>query len=196
MNIIGNAITQRQPHLITCSFPVQMHRYIYIVLHRIKIVFCLTKHGEQLSKLPRILWQKHFKNSFFLENSCFTTLHGFCHSTTWISYKYVLRFMGSQRVGHDWATDLIYIYICIYIPSLLNRSPTPSPLQPSGLSQSLESWAQLSQVELPVLYSNFPLAIYFTHSNVYVDSNILIAFNLSIASVCQNVLNKSPILNI
>ena len=77
----------------------------------------------------------------------------------------------------------ISIYICV--PSLSNLSPTPSPLQPSALSQSLECWAKASQVELPMLYINFLLAIYFTHGNAYVDSNILIAFNLSIASVCQ-----------
>ena len=158
MNIIGNAITQRQPHLITCSFPVQMHRYIYIVLHRIKIVFRLTKHGEQLSRLPRILWQKHFKNSFFLENSCFTTLHGFCHSTTWISYKYVLRFMGSQRVGHDWATDLIYIYMYIYPLSLEPLShPIPTSAlwvvtEPRELSSTLTGWAPCIIQQLPTSY--------------------------------------------
>ena len=45
----------------------------------------------------------------------------------------VLRFMGSQRVGHDWATEL--------------------------------NWT-----ELPVLYSSFPLALYFTHGSVCITS--------------------------
>ena len=37
----------------------------------------------------------------------------------WTGRPGVLRFMGSQRVGHDWATDLIWsdtcLYICIYV---------------------------------------------------------------------------------
>ena len=32
----------------------------------------------------------------------------------WIGRPGMLRFMGSQRVGHDWATDLIWC-ICLYI---------------------------------------------------------------------------------
>ena len=31
----------------------------------------------------------------------------------------VLRFMGSQRVGHDWATELYWTFHCIYVPQLL-----------------------------------------------------------------------------
>ena len=30
----------------------------------------------------------------------------------WTGRPGVLRFMGSQRVGHDWATDLIWSYCC------------------------------------------------------------------------------------
>jgi len=36
----------------------------------------------------------------------------------WTGRPGVLRFMGSQRVGHDWVTDLIwsiYVYVYIYI---------------------------------------------------------------------------------
>ena len=39
-------------------------------------------------------------------------------SLWWTGRPGVLRFMGSQRVGNDWATELnwdIYIYTCIYI---------------------------------------------------------------------------------
>ena len=31
----------------------------------------------------------------------------------------VLRFMGSQRVRHDWATELYWTFHCIYVPQLL-----------------------------------------------------------------------------
>ena len=48
-----------------------------------------------------------------------------------------------------------------YASSLSNLLPSPHPIWPLWVSRE-----QL--VELPVLYSNFPLAIYFTYGNVYV----------------------------
>ena len=48
-----------------------------------------------------------------------------------------------------------------YAPSLSKLLPSPHPIQPLWVSRE-----QL--VELPVLYSNFPLAICFTYGNVYV----------------------------
>ena len=51
------------------------------------------------------------------------------------------------------------------IPPLLNLLSTP-PSHPSRLSQS-------TRVEFPVLYSNFPLANYFTYGNVYVPEPFL-----------------------
>ena len=40
--------------------------------------------------------------------------------------------------------------------------PTSNPIP--HLEVSTEHW-----IELPVLYSNFPLAIYFTYGNIYVS---------------------------
>ena len=57
-----------------------------------------------------------------------------------------------------------YMTACIshmyrYIPSLLDLPPNSPPSHPSVIR---EHWA-----EFPVLYSSFPLAIYFTHDSVY-----------------------------
>ena len=52
------------------------------------------------------------------------------------------------------------MYISIYIPSLLNRPPTPI----TPLEVVTERWA-----ELPGLYSSFPLAICFTQGSVYMS---------------------------
>ena len=58
----------------------------------------------------------------------------FSRSWWWTGRPGVLRFMGSQRVGHDWATELnwtelngywylisLYVLICIYISSSKHR---------------------------------------------------------------------------
>ena len=37
----------------------------------------------------------------------------------WTGKPGVLQFMGSQRVGHDWATELNWIFHCVYVPQLL-----------------------------------------------------------------------------
>ena len=37
----------------------------------------------------------------------------------WTGRPGVLQFMGSQRVGHDWATELNWIFHCIPVPHLL-----------------------------------------------------------------------------
>ena len=42
----------------------------------------------------------------------------------WTGRPGVLRFMGSQRVRHDWATDLIWCYIHIYLFSNIHISFT------------------------------------------------------------------------
>ena len=33
----------------------------------------------------------------------------------WTGRPGVLQFTGSQKVGHDWATDLIWIFHCVYV---------------------------------------------------------------------------------
>ena len=82
----------------------------------------------------------------------------------WTGRPGVLWVMGSQKVGHDWATELNWIALqhcdgfChlstwishryIYIP------PSWTSLPPSRLSQS-------TTFELPVLYSKFTLAILY-----------------------------------
>ena len=36
----------------------------------------------------------------------------------WTGRPGLLRFMGSQRVGHDWATELNWILRCVYVPQV------------------------------------------------------------------------------
>ena len=90
----------------------------------------------------------------------------------------VLWFMRSQRVEHDWATELNWIAlqhrvgfchsstesaIGIYMsPPPWTSLPPPTPLHPSRLSQS-------TRFENPVLYWKFPLAIYFAYGNTFVS---------------------------
>ena len=63
----------------------------------------------------------------------------FCCTITWISYMYT------------------------YILSLLGLPPSPPPPH-SSRSPKAPSWA-----EFPVLYSRFPLPLYFTHDRVYMS---------------------------
>ena len=46
----------------------------------------------------------------------------------WTAWPGVLRFMGSQRVGHDWATELNYLYNSFWctFPELLTWKPPPN----------------------------------------------------------------------
>ena len=37
----------------------------------------------------------------------------------WTGRPGMLRFMGSQRVGHNWATELNWVFHCMYVPHLL-----------------------------------------------------------------------------
>ena len=82
---------------------------------------------------------------FVLENNCFTI---FSHTKMLISYNNNI---------------YIYIYIYIYISFPLWAS-LPFPVPPFPLQVVTER-----QAGLPVLYSSFPLASYFTHDIVCVS---------------------------
>ena len=41
----------------------------------------------------------------------------------WTGRPGVLQFMGSQRVGHDWATELKWIFSCVDVPWCVYSSP-------------------------------------------------------------------------
>ena len=58
-------------------------------------------------------------------------------------------------------TALCVSYMYTYVPSLLNLPPSP---QIPPLQVTTEHWA-----ELPVLHSNFPLAVHVTHGSVYMS---------------------------
>ena len=70
--------------------------------------------------------------------------------------------------------------------SLPLTSPSP-PSHPSGLSQN-------TGAELPVLYSSFPLAIYFTHGSVYFSKLVsLFIPPLSSPTVSTSLLSTSEV---
>ena len=83
----------------------------------------------------------------------------------WTGRPGVLWFVGSQRVGHNWAIELNWtdmnqpwVYMCS--PSW-TPLPSPSLFHPSGSSQS-------TSPEQPVSCIKPGLVIYFTYGNVHV----------------------------
>ena len=54
--------------------------------------------------------------NYFCSNLIYTWVWVNSGNWWWTGRPGVLRFMGSQRVGHDWATELnwIYTYTCVY----------------------------------------------------------------------------------
>ena len=88
----------------------------------------------------------------------------------WTGRSGVLQFVGSQRVRHNRATELLYKILFSLKPQhesaigthisppFWTSLPSPIPSHPSRLIQS--------PFEYPQLYSKFLLAIYFTYGNV------------------------------
>jgi len=75
----------------------------------------------------------------------------------WTGRPGVLRFMGSQIVGHDWATELNWIFhcvcsrcVCVY-HFLFIHSPFSTHL---GCSHILLLWILLQWTECAYIYSN------------------------------------------
>ena len=66
----------------------------------------------------------------------------------WTGRPGVLRFMGSLRVGHDWATDLIWSDSYDYILSAWNTLSRWHDM-PHSLTSFLVTWLPLSQEGLP-----------------------------------------------
>ena len=66
----------------------------------------------------------------------------------------VLRFMGSQRVGHDWATELNWsIYICLWCASVY----------------ILLSYEEQSRVGSTIKYAVYLLELYFLSKFLFLD---------------------------
>ena len=97
----------------------------------------------------------------------------------WTGRPHVLLFIGSQRVGHNWATELSWTELLynivvvfaihwhesamgIHVSPILNTPPPPSPSHLSGSSQC-------TSPEHPVSYIEPGLAIYFTYGNIHVS---------------------------
>ena len=97
----------------------------------------------------------------------------------WTGRPHVLLFIGSQRVGHNWATELswtellynIVVVFAIYwhesaigvmCPSSGIPLPPPSPSHPSESSQC-------TSPDCPVSCIEPGLAIYFTYGNIHVS---------------------------
>jgi len=89
----------------------------------------------------------------------------------WTGRPGVLQFMGSRRVGHNWATDL------------WTSLSSPFPSHPSKLIQSL-CLSFLSHTY------RFPFAIYFTYGNVSFHLTLSIYLTLSsLSSFLKKVLD-------
>ena len=95
----------------------------------------------------------------------------------------MLRFMGSQRIEHNWATELNWIALqhCVVFCHTSSKSavcslplglPPHLPPHPSRLSQS-------TRFEIPVLYSELPLVIYFAYGNTFVSLRLSVCPTIS-----------------
>ena len=73
-------------------------------------------------------------------------------------------FMGSQRIRHNWATELNWheSAMGVHVSPILNPLPPPSPSHPFGLSQC-------TGFECPVSCIKLGLVIYFTYGNIHVS---------------------------
>ena len=97
-----------------------------------------------------------FLKKLFIFNWRIITLQccvGFCHITTWLIYRYM------------------YMYTYTYVWVIQIGESGPLPCEPPSYLPPLpttEHW-----VEIPVSYSKFPLALYFTYVSVYVSMLLL-----------------------
>ena len=90
---------------------------------------------------------------------------GFYHTTVRISQKCVC--------------------VYIYIPFLSSLPPTSAPIPPIKVIKE-------HRAELPVLYSSFPLAIYFTHGSVmHVNPTLSNRPSLSFPPLCPQIHSTS-----
>lgn len=87
-----------------------------------------------------------------------------------LQYWWLLPYISMNQLG-------------ILCPLLLDLPPASQPIPPSRLSQS-------SGPELPASYSEFPLAVYFTHGGVYVS--VLLSQFIPPLSFPASVSNSSP----
>ena len=122
-----------------------------------KIASLITEEIKILTSLFHNCWGILF---YFLTGvKFFTMLCWFLHTEMWISHNY------------------------IYIPlPLMCSSCPPHPLPPGHSAR----WSQSTKLEF-VLYSNFLLAIYFTHDDVYMSMLPLNFFHALIPPPCPQV---------
>ena len=97
--------------------------------------------------VPFLGWEESLEESMVIHASIRAW------KSPWTEEPGGLQSIGSQRVGHDWATK--------HSTSLL----TFPPFRLSYPSQASQS----TRLGLPVLYSNFSPAVYFTHGSVYIS---------------------------
>ena len=84
----------------------------------------------------------------------------------WTGRPGMLRFMASQRVRHDWTTELNWTDT--YDASISNFLLPPSSSHSSMFSQS-------TNFGFPASYGKFQLAIYFTYGNVFIYVSMLLS---------------------
>ena len=129
----------------------------------------------------------------------------------WTGRPGVLRFMGSQRVGHDWVTELNWtfffffklynivlvlsniemnppqVYLCSPSWTLL---PPPSPYPPSGSSQC-------TSPKHPVSCIKPGLATRFIHDIIHVSMSLLFyPFPLAFSLIIRRLFSRLPSLHV
>ena len=99
-------------------------------------------------------------------------------SWCWTGRPGMLQLMRSQRVGHNWVTELSWNYFTIlwwFLPHIYMNQPWVKMCSPSWPSLSpptpphLSGSSQCTSPEHPVSYIEPGLVIYFTYDNTHVS---------------------------
>ena len=110
-----------------------------------------------------------------------------CGSWWWTGRPGMLRFMGSQRVGHDWATELNWTFLPLSFPA----SHAVESLNPAGsITGPLDS-IPISKVQS---YKHFPLTAPLTHSGAWLTG--LLKRLLFVIPICPLPQDVRPRLNL
>ena len=109
----------------------------------------------------------------------------------WTGRPGVLQFMGSQRVGHDWATELNYVILHCYSFSIIYVNLSWKSACYFATDLCLLTWAlETIRYVRYLLVSKFlaKYTIFFLHPNIiYVCDSVSTAFRGGILSVLKNV---------
>ena len=141
--------------------------------------FTTSLVAQMVKRLPtmRETWVQSLGREDLLQKEMTTHSSILAWKIPWMEEPGGLQSMGSQRVGHDWATtltQLLYSTVVVFaihahesatgvhVSPSWTPLPPPSPSHPSGSSQC-------TGPEHPVSCIKPGLAIYFTYDNIHVS---------------------------